>query len=553
MKTFFKKYWILTAILIFAALLRLWSLGSIPPHLTQDEASLGYNAYSILKTGKDEYGKVFPIIFKSFGDYKPGLYVYLDVPFVAVMGLNEVAVRIPSAIAGVVSVYLVYLIMRKLFIDKKNLALIAAFVMSITPWAIFLSRGAWEVNVVLTLTLAGIFFFLKALEKPKYLLLSAALFASTLLTYQGAKLSTSIVILILVFVYWRQFIKTGAKSIAGSIIIGLIISAPIILSFFNGQVGRLDVFSIFSYPRPVDYTQALLNEGGEKKGTFVYNIYHSEGLNFTREILYRWFNHFSGRFLFFEGDYQNPGHSAPYQGMLLVSDFVILLFGFFALFKNYSLYAKPYSLILLWLILSPLPAVLTRDQVQSVRALNMVVPLVIVLSLGLLNILEWIRNQKNKFVFYILLCGFYALGFIYFLDACFIHVPAHNSSYWNYGYKQVVEKITPVQKNYKNIIVEQSFAQPYIYFLFFQKYNPAKYQAQASLTKYSNVSDVGLVTSLDNIQFVSINWSAIKNMPGTLVVIDGITPVPADLKYSDIQKIYFLNGRDLAFDIIQIQ
>jgi 4-amino-4-deoxy-L-arabinose transferase-like glycosyltransferase len=88
----------LLAIICVAALLRFYHLSTVPPHLTPDEASLGYNAYSILKTGKDEYGQSLPIIFKSFGDYKPGLYVYATVPFVAVFGLNEFAVRAASAI-----------------------------------------------------------------------------------------------------------------------------------------------------------------------------------------------------------------------------------------------------------------------------------------------------------------------------------------------------------------------------------------------------------------------------------------------------------------------
>ena len=85
-KNFIKRYWLLIIVLIVAATLRFWNLGTNPPGLTPDEAALGYNAYSILKTGRDEFGKSFPIIFKSFGDYKPGLYVYLDVPFVAALG-----------------------------------------------------------------------------------------------------------------------------------------------------------------------------------------------------------------------------------------------------------------------------------------------------------------------------------------------------------------------------------------------------------------------------------------------------------------------------------
>src|SRR3989344_2913637 len=86
---FFDKNWLLMGIILTAAILRLWNLNNNPPSLTPDEAALGYNAYSILKTGRDEYGQFMPIIFKSFGDYIPGLHVHLTVPFVAVFGLNE--------------------------------------------------------------------------------------------------------------------------------------------------------------------------------------------------------------------------------------------------------------------------------------------------------------------------------------------------------------------------------------------------------------------------------------------------------------------------------
>src|SRR3990167_8570139 len=155
------KNWILIAVLVVAALVRLWNLGINPPHLTPDEASLGYNAYSILKTGKDEFGKTLPIVFKSFGDFKPGFYVYLTVPSVAVFGLTEFATRFPSAFAGVLSVLLIFLIIKELFPERKYLPILGAFVSALNPWLVFFSRGAWEVNLSLTLTLIGIFFFLK--------------------------------------------------------------------------------------------------------------------------------------------------------------------------------------------------------------------------------------------------------------------------------------------------------------------------------------------------------------------------------------------------------
>lgn len=554
-KNWFLRNWILIVILVFASLLRLWNIGNIPPSLTQDEASLGYNAYSILVTGKDEYGKVFPIIFKSFGDYKPGLYVYLDVPFVATMGLNEVSVRLPSAVAGILSVFLIYLIIKQLFnsleTGKWKLEIVAAFVAATNPWLIYYSRGAWEANVSLTLTLAAIYFFLRILRSPKYLVLSISLFALSLWTYQGAKLSSAIVVLVLGILYRKELFRIGKKYLYGTVGVGILISLPIIISLFNGQTGRLDVFSIFSYPRPQEYTQTFLNEDGEKIGSLSYYLYHSEALNFTRGILGRYFNHFSGKFLFFQGDYQNPQHSAPYQGMLLISDIVLLIFGLiFIVRKGFN---KSVIFIFLWLILSPLPAVLTRDQVQSVRAINMAAPLVMVLSLGLYEIIKWLDGRMAKWLVVLFILAFYLLPFTYFVDAYFIHVPAHNSQYWNYGYKQVVNEISSLSSDGQKMIVEQSYAQPYIYFLFFQKYDPVKYQDQAKLTKTDNASDVGLVGKLDNIQFSQIDWSQVRNKHGVFVVVDGVTPIPDDLKYDEISKIYFLNGRDLAFEIVKIK
>jgi len=179
MRLSIKKNKALFFILFLALLLRLWKLGGIPPHLTPDEASLGYNAYSILKTGRDEYGELLPIIFKSFGDFKPGLYVYLTVPFVAIFGLTESAVRLPSSLAGVAAVWLIYLFVNKLFEKQKKFSIfnfqfsigeIAAFLLAISPWHIHFSRGAWEANVSLTLSLAGIYLFLRSFKSAKFLI-----------------------------------------------------------------------------------------------------------------------------------------------------------------------------------------------------------------------------------------------------------------------------------------------------------------------------------------------------------------------------------------------
>jgi len=558
-------------ILALATALRFWNLGGNPPHLSPDEASLGYNAYSILKTGRDEYGELLPMVFKSFGDYKPGFYVYLTVPFVAVLGLNEWSVRLPSVIAGTVAVYLLYLLVKELlgyglfFRSTKNmsvsgsksfplsavyqqLAMLASLLLAISPWHIHLSRGAWEVNVSLTLTLAGILFFLKGLKFSKYLILSSFFFSLTFITYQGAKLSTAIVIIALLITFitdMKVVLRKNWKIIVISFVVALTISLPAILSFNKGQTGRLTVFSIFSYPRPDDFLQKMLDQNTEKVGDLNYFLFHSEGLNYARGILGRYFNHFSGRFLFFEGDYQNPKHSSPNQGMLQLFDIVLIPIGLIGLIRHRN---RMTAFVFLWLILSPLPAVLTRDQVQAVRAYNMIIPLTIISAFGL----SYLLSVVKKPIYYMPYTIFFFCSLIYFLDSYFIHLPMHNAKYWSYGYKQVVEDLLPIQNNYKTVYFQQSYDQPYIYYLFYSKYDPAKYQKNAELSFYLG-PDVGLVEKLDNIRFSGWSWPYATGEKSTLIIGNSVA-IPADFNPNDydlISEIKYPDNFMTAFRILE--
>lgn len=551
---FTKETALLLLVLIVAAFVRIVSLTSVPPHLTPDEASLGYNAYSILKTGRDEHGTFLPIIFKSFGDYKPGLYVYFTLPFVAIFGLNEFSTRIASALFGVLAVYVIYGIAKHFFRGMHTaLPLVAASFLALSPWHLMLSRGAWEVNVALTLTLLGIYFFLKGITSKIYICVSAAFFALTLLTYQGAKLSTTIVVVLLFISFFKSIKKFPIKTLIYSIILGLVISLPIIISLFNGQAGRLSVFSVFSAPRPVEYLAHFLEQGNEKVGTTEYYAFHSEGFNFLRGVMGRWFNHFSGRFLFFEGDFQNPRHSAPYVGMLNMLDLPLLLFGIYALVKAKNRDVSMF--VFLWLILSSLPAILSRDQVHAVRSFNMVIPVILVSTYGVSKITEFVKLKKFIWVGGI---GIYLIGFLYFLDAYFIHLPKLNSQYWEYGFKQAVNQILPIQNNYKTIIFQQSYSQPYIYFLFYGKYDPVKFQKHiGNHFIESKFGDVGQVDSLDNIQFKGIDWQVLRGTKGTLVVGDSERIPEGDSKegteFHVISDIRYLNNKSTALRIIEIK
>src|SRR5581483_6030568 len=105
---------ILTTAILIAFVTRFYKLGLAPAGINSDEAGEGYSAFSILKTGKDEFGKSFPILFRSSGDFKTPVYTYLIVPLIPVFGLTAFTVRLPSAFFGTLTVPILYLLVKRL-------------------------------------------------------------------------------------------------------------------------------------------------------------------------------------------------------------------------------------------------------------------------------------------------------------------------------------------------------------------------------------------------------------------------------------------------------
>ena len=232
----------LVAIFVLGLVLRLWGLTNHPAGFTPDEASFGYDAYSILKTGKDQWGNTLPLSFKSFGDYKLPLYGYLAVPTVFLFGLNEFAVRLPNALLGSFSVIVVYFLVLKIF-KKDNLALFAALILAISPWHIALSRGAFEANLTTFLMPFAIWMFYKGLTDRKYLLVSFITFGLNLFSYHSARLVTPLIVFYLIFAYLPT-LKRRENILATVVIMGALLVAGVNLLFGGGA--RASSVAIFN-------------------------------------------------------------------------------------------------------------------------------------------------------------------------------------------------------------------------------------------------------------------------------------------------------------------
>lgn len=492
-----KEKFILILIILAAFLVRIYNY-NYPP-LLWDEAALGYNSYSILKTARDEYGNFLPLIFKSFGDYKPGLYVYLTLPFVAIFGLSPLAVRLPSIILGTLLPLIAYLLVKKH--SKINvLPLIFAAVIAFNPYNIHFSRQAWETNVLSFELLLASYFFLN----KKYLF-SSIIFGLTLFTYQSGKL-TSLLLIVALFLtnYSKEFFK---KSFLLKFILPLFIfSLPILYGLlFQHQGNRLEVVSLFSYPRSSEEKNLIISEGNQLDT----QLFHNQAVFFTRNFLLRYFNHFSPQFLLTQGDWQSSRHSAPYVGVLLYPSVIFLIIGIFHfLSTNHS--SKNYlsKLFFLWLLLAPIPAALTRDSVQATRIMSFSIPLCYFVALGIITTLNYFN--KNKFLHLslkLLIFLSYLLSFIYYLDLYHHHLIKKNPQDLLFGYQQAMDYVIKNADN-RSVYFTPFYGQAYIYYLFYSKYDPHSYQSKANLQ--SSSVDTGVVTKLDNINFETPNFNYLQ-------------------------------------------
>ena len=541
-----RTYLLLSLILILASILRLWDLSGNPPGLTWDEAALGYNAYSLLLTGKDEYGNFLPLNLKSFGDYKPALYAYLDIPFIAIFGLRELAVRLPSAIFGVLGVFGVYLLVSELFREKK-LALWAAFFMAISPIHLQFSRPAFEAGMALTFNIFGVYFFLKGVEQKKYFVFSAFVFGLSILTYQASKLFVPILVVALLLIFKSRYKFSNLK------IPALILSLFLLLigwTFLNGQTNRLATVNFFAYQRSEEAVSQIVREDGLNQGDFKFQILHGQWWAYIRGLFERYLLYFSPKMLFVDGDY-NQRHRVPDLGALYFFSMVLIPMGLFYFIK---LGGFPVKLLLFWLLLAPIPAVLSRDLISTLRALNLILPFTILEAGGLLFLTTYLKKIGRVVSVVILIPLFlvFIFNFLIYLDRYFIHAPKEYSKYWLYGYNQMVSDLEKIQSKYEKVVVTDTWGQPYIFYLFYTKYPPQKYHQQAVLDQ--PLVDVGTVRKIDNIEFRHVYWPTDRGdkkslFVGTVEELPDKDILPFK-EFRILEDIDYLNGEN-AFRLVE--
>jgi 4-amino-4-deoxy-L-arabinose transferase-like glycosyltransferase len=487
----FKKHkvtFLLIGIILLASVLRLWQLGHVPISPDWDEASYGYNAYSVIHTGKDEFGKFLPVVLRSFDDYKPALYLYLVIPFVAVLGVTTEAVRLPSALGGILTVWLTYELVKLLF-KRTDLALLTAFLLAISPWHIQFSRIAFEANVGVLLNLSMVYFFIKGLKSPQLLILAAASGALSIYAYQSEKVFIPLLAFILVVLYIKVLKKIRLQYLITAFLFGIVLITPMILFLLtnNQALTRARETSIFADKEILRNSVQRLDVD-TKNGDLLGRVLDNRRVFYVTKIVDGYIAHFSPNWLFISGD--NPRHHAPFMGLMYLVELPFLLLGIYS-FLFLPLDKRAKWLVFLWFLLAPVPASITSGVPHAVRTINFLPLFQLFTAVGILSFIGIISNFKYqisnfkfshvKYFIFAMCLLLFIFNFLYFLNQYFVQYNYYASKDWQYGYEEAVSYVEANVDTYDKVIVTNvgPLDQSYIFFLYYLQYNPASYHKDA--------------------------------------------------------------------------
>lgn len=531
-----KKTLILLFLITFlGGLLRFRDITINPPNINTDEAAIGYNAYSLLKTGRDEYGQPWPVTFRSFDDYKPPLYFYLTVPSVAIFGLNEFAVRFPSAFLGTLAIITVYFLSRKLF-KSSSVGIVASFLLAISPWHIQFTRTAYETGSNAFFTSLGLLLFLKGLEKKWYFLLAGLVFGLQTHLYQASKIFTPLLLFCLFLIYLPQ-LKPKIQQLSLFVLPFLLVFLPVIfLATTTAGVLRFQGTSIFQDPKAHDRQLAQVTTDWLRNDNKSVLLFHPEPLTYFQDILIGYLSHFRPDFLLSSRESSKVTY-VPGVGLMHLWEFPFLLAGFYYLFRRQNKVAT--ALLVSWFLISPIPASVTTGLPNSTRTAIFLPGIQIVTAYGLVALFPklWRPFQLGILAFALYLFAFY-------LHMLFIHAPISASGAWYSGYKEIVLDSVAVSHKYNKVIVSTLLDQPQIFYLFYLRYDPATYLARGG-TVGGGFGQQGNRLA-DKYFFHYIDWYKLKDESGNLLIAVP-KEVPSEAKSHIIGKYYSLDGQLVAY------
>jgi 4-amino-4-deoxy-L-arabinose transferase-like glycosyltransferase len=517
--------------LILGLLLRVIWLGRYPIGFTQDEAGLGYDAYSLLKTGKDQWGKTLPLTLRSFGDFKLPLYSYLTIPSVAALGLNEFAVRLPGAICGTLAILFTYL-MVEVMTKRKDLALWSGVLLATSPWHISLSRGAFEANLSSFLLPCAIWLFYKGLENYKLLWVSSLFFGLNLFSYHSARIFTPMILIVLLFINRKKIrnlinLKNSKRFITGAVFVFCLFASTSLYTMFTGAGKRATDVVIFN---PTDHWAAVAERRYEAivQGVpeQIARVFSNKPKYILSQFINNYLSYLSPTFLFVQGAGDYSYGMIAGRGVLYLFEIVFLPIALVSYIKKKGF--KGIELILAWILLSPIPAAISKAPGFSANRAAIMMPAIQIMSaFGITELKDYLARKFKKrdlgilFTFCVLIILLSSLTS--FLEDYIYHAPINAAASMRYGNRQALLDVSKVEDQYEHIFMSRSLSVPQVWVEFYEKWNPADVQkASKDWLRYEK-EGYAYLDQLDGYKlgkftFGSINFNTINKMGKVLIV-----------------------------------
>jgi len=446
--------WLL-AIVLLAAIVRLVALDRVPPGLTTDEACNGYDAYSLLLTGRDQHGNRWPLVMQSLNDYRMPLFIYSAIPFIGLFGLTPASVRMAAAFWGILTVPVVYWLGARMFGQRAGL--IAALFCALSAWHISFSRiGLEGTLMVFSVTLAvALLWQWHTDHRDLWLILAGVVLGLSIYTYATAKLFVPGLVLLLAG-FWIGDLKQHSRATLIAVGLLALLALPMLYLTLRYPVqmqGRYDQIAIFRPGR--SWAEAL---------TKFAQLFAA---------------HFSPDYLFVKGDADVLQHP-PLGGQLYWIQAPLLILGL--LLARQAVYRRAVLFCILWLLWAAIPSALTEPSVKGSpsawRNLPAVVPFLVLSALGMI----WVWNTTQlKAYLRAGVIGLLGIGLMvnaaWFLYGYATTYPRQVAGRFNDGMEQIVKQVQVLESNYPIVVFSDYFSWPYIYVLFFTRYDPAALHA----------------------------------------------------------------------------
>ncbi len=471
-------------VVLFSIFMFFWRLDSTPPGFYIDESLHAYNAVSILETGKDEYGKSFPILFRFYGSYNEPLYVYLTAIAVLVFGETLFAARFVSALAGLLTVLVLYFLLIKIT-KNKFASFTTSMVLPMCPWLLLYSRTGFEVVTAFLLFVLGIVTFYLSLEKPKYIIVSYVLFSLSTYAAYTERFVSPLLALVLTVLFRKYVLAVKNRKYVLIGLFGVLIS----------QLPHLFVL----------FTPAFF-----LKGDLLF-----QGLpllNFGKEFLSHYSYYFSPEALFFKGD-PDPQRSVPEVSTFPFWLVIPYIIGWIHIFKHKQLPIN--RLVLATALIAPIPAALTHDPFATHRAMPLFAPLVLVIGLG---INEMVTVAKPLFRKFSALALILVTGFLVW-RSFFVLLPGERGVYWGSQYVDLA-KIISTSPDTKFVVDQGRLKIAYATLAYLVKVDPGEFQSTMATSVRQNYyfsTDYHPDYHFANIQLRSINWE--EDVYGDLTLV----------------------------------